>query len=511
MSETPVSIGIAQRHIVVAGLAPRHVVPMKLFVLNTLYKHKLEKQGSKFVRVPDKPYASANANATVWRFHKNSLEAVKEHLRSRGIAFTESHVPMPRAAKVRMIKNTEKVPYENQPIVIDYLTGEKPVSKLVELQTGKGKTFSTLYSILGKEMRTGIIVSKMYLSIWMDDIPKTIKINKSLRELMVVKSSKDLNNLIAYSGTKEYERNTKIICFTTGVMNAYCKAFKENYRSDEYDCPPWELFDRLGIGIKVVDEVHKNFHQNFMMDLWLDYQQSINLSATMDSSDDEQNRYYQLAFPKNERCPHIPYDKFIEVVDYRYYLGTNVKINTKQRGMGTYSHVQFEESVMRVSRYVMAYMNIICEVAKTEFFDIRDPEEKLLILCSTKKFAKMLQVYMQKRYPNEKVGTYLQEDSYDVLEKYSISISTVMSAGTGVDIPGLRTNIMTQALGSKQSNEQCLGRTRKFLTKPKEHRPRFVFLTCQDIAKHKEYAMRKHDYFSDKSFCINVYNSGYRI
>lgn len=511
MDDKPMVIGVAQRHLVLAGLEPRHIRPLKLFVLFNLYKHKLEKQGNKFVRVPDKPYATANGVGTIWRFHKNSLPDLREFLTSRGIKFTEKPIRKPRAAKIRLIKNTDKTPYENQPIVIDYLTGEKPVSKLVELQTGKGKTFSTLYSLLNWELRTAIIVPKMYLGIWVEDIPKNFKINKSNRELLVVNTSKDLRNLIAYSGTKEYEKNTKFVCFTTGVMNAYCKAFKDTYQSDEYDCPPWELFHRLGIGIKIVDEVHKNFHQNFMLDIWLDVQQCINLSATMESSDQEQNRYYELAFPKEERCPPIPYDKFIEVVDFRYFLGINTKINSKQRGMGTYSHVQFEESVMKNKGFLENYLNVITACADMEFFRIKDPGEKLLILCSTKKFAKILKDHMAKKYPNEKVGTYLQEDSYDVLAEYTISISTVMSAGTGVDIPKLRTNIMTQALGSKQSNEQCLGRTRKFLDKPPEHRPRFVFLTCADIPKHREYAGRKHEYFEDKSYCITVQESGYKI
>lgn len=508
MSAKPkgVALGIAVRHIVLAGLPASKIVPMKLFVLAHLYKFRLEKEGRGFKKVPDKPYAIADKTGTIWRFHKNSLSLVESFLNKERIDYTRHEVPIPRAAEVRFFKGNNQEPYENQPIVIDYLSGESPVSKLVELQTGKGKTFSTLYTLRNWNLRTAIIVPKMYLGIWETDVPITYKIDQSKREMMVVRTKTDLKNLIAYSATKEYKKNTKIVLFTTHVMAGYCQEFKDDYRSEEFACPPWELFDRLEIGIKIVDEVHKNFHMNYILDLWLDYQQSINLSATMDSSDTEQNKFYQLAFPKQERCPHIPYDKFIEVVDYRYYLGPQTKINSKQRGMGTYSHVAFEDSVMKNARYLKSYLTMLERVAEKEYFNGRDEGEKLLILCSTKLMARHIADHFKRRYPAEKVGTYLQEDNYDVLMEYTISVSTVMSAGTGVDIKGLFTNIMTQALGSRQSNEQCLGRTRKFNSKP-DHRPRFVFLTCNDIPKHREYAARKKDYFADKAYSIITVDS----
>jgi hypothetical protein len=84
-----------------------------------------------------------------------------------------------------------------------------------------------------------------------------------------------------------------------------------------------------------------------------------------------------------------------------------------------------------------------------------------------------------------------------VLERSDIGVSTVLSAGTAVDIKNLRYNLMTTAIDSQQSNEQTLGRTRLLKDWP-DITPRFRYFVCSSIEKHMLYHRNKLDYFKGK-------------
>jgi len=108
------------------------------------------------------------------------------------------------------------------------------------------------------------------------------------------------------------------------------------------------------------------------------------------------------------------------------------------------------------------------------------------------------------------VRKYTQEDPKSTLYEAEVTVSTLMSAGTGVDIPGLRTGIMTVAVGSKQKSSQALGRLRRLKDYP-DTTPTFVYFVCANIKQHMDYHRKKLENFEDKTLSQRTMNSGFSL
>jgi hypothetical protein len=85
------------------------------------------------------------------------------------------------------------------------------------------------------------------------------------------------------------------------------------------------------------------------------------------------------------------------------------------------------------------------------------------------------------------VRRYVGEDPYDNLMNATVCVSTLGSAGTGHDIPGLITVIMTHSLRARKKNIQGPGRLREKEGVDME----FEYFTCKDIPKQMEYHIAK--------------------
>jgi len=108
-----------------------------------------------------------------------------------------------------------------------------------------------------------------------------------------------------------------------------------------------------------------------------------------------------------------------------------------------------------------------------------------------------VQKYLQKKFPTLVIGRYVSGDKMSVFEESDIIISTVLSAGTAVDIKNLRVGLMTTAINSQQSNEQTLGRTRRLKDWP-DVTPEFLYFVSTSIDKHVRYHEAKVSAFSGK-------------
>jgi superfamily II DNA or RNA helicase len=96
----------------------------------------------------------------------------------------------------------------------------------------------------------------------------------------------------------------------------------------------------------------------------------------------------------------------------------------------------------------------------------------------------------------------VEEDPYENLMQADVSVSTLLSAGTGVDIPMLTTVILTTSISSSQSNIQGFGRLRNIPNK----KLRFVYFVCSDFPKQLEYHEKKKDMLSRMALGYNSWN-----
>jgi hypothetical protein len=141
---------------------------------------------------------------------------------------------------------------------------------------------------------------------------------------------------------------------------------------------------------------------------------------------------------------------------------------------------------------------MILELLNGEYYAVREVGQKAIVFAATVEFCTILAEAIRCRWPSLTVGRYVAEDDYEVLHGNDVVVSTVLSAGTGVDIDGLVYALMTTSLDSSQSNEQVMGRLRRLKRWPNTT-PVFGYLYTGYIDKQFKYHQNKLQYFKGKA------------
>jgi ERCC4-related helicase len=115
--------------------------------------------------------------------------------------------------------------------------------------------------------------------------------------------------------------------------------------------------------------------------------------------------------------------------------------------------------------------------------------------------------YLKKKYPQLDVRRYCEDDPYEDVIEPDIRVTTILSAGTALDIPQLITVIMTNSVNSPVANLQTLGRLREL----KDREVCFYYLFCEEIKKHVEYHHARKDLFYDRVENIKELRAPYSV
>lgn len=463
-----------------------------------MVKWELIKQGRSWSKQPKETYAAAIKNRREFRFHINTwpdfqtLLKLYNYPESNLQLVFHSHDKSQYTAVPFKVKNM-KTPRENQPGIISYVVEDDLPNKMVTLQTGKGKTFISQYCAWLIGLRTSVTMKGGYIERWASDLEETFDFERG--QLLVIRGGNAMASVQEQALAGELDAH--VLLFTLGTWDKYLKNYEEtNGKSTQYPIAPGELFPKLGIGFAVNDEAHQMFHQVFRQLLYMHVYKSLALSATMESSDDFNNRMYAVAYPVDMRNDGGGYDAFIRCVAMVYQL-QNPKAVRYKGPQGGYSHNAFEESLMSKKDYFPNYLKMVSFVVNNRYIKVREPGQKMLIFCASIKLCTLLVDRLQREHPDLKVRRYCEDDDYDNLLDADISVSTILSAGTAVDIPNLRITFCTTAINSRQSNEQALGRTRRLKDWPQVV-PEFLYLVSTSVEKHVEYHNNKKEFFKGK-------------
>lgn len=466
---------------------------------------------NRFVRVMLRVFAASTADRSEFRFQKSQLEDLLRHLNFHGFTSAEIEINVREVlpgvpADMRMHKHILLRDY--QVPIVEFLVFPAPV-KVVTLQTGKGKTLCALKACAEIGKRTFLVIKGMYVEKWVSDVREAYQLKAG--ELIVVRGSAQLKDLMALAEAGELD--CKFIICTNKTLYNYLEdyeKFKKDITTLGFPFMPEEFFEKLGVGVRLIDEVHQDFHLNFRLDLYTNVETTINLSATLESDDPFMNRMYEVAFPMKSRFQGAVYDKYIAVKALVYTMNNPNKIRWKAKGRGSYSHIMFEESLMKDKALLARYLEMITIVVENSYIVKREDGQKMLIFAASVQLCGIIAEHLASKWPSLAINRYVSEDNYEVLLSSDIAVSTLKSAGTAVDIPGLMICLMTDALGSKQGNSQALGRLRVLKDWP-GITPEFLYLVCRDIPKHIEYHERKVENFSDKVLSHKTLTMNYRL
>lgn len=366
-------------------------------------------------------------------------------------------------------------------------------------------TFLALYALrlLGK--RTAIILKGGYIDKWIGDIEGAYGAEKG--SLMVIRGIPQLRAALEMARLGAFKARVVVISHKT--MQMYLQYYEQHGVDEFIPVAPMDFYKHLGVGVRLIDEVHQEFHCNFRQDLYTHVPLTVSLSATLESDQKFYEDMYRILWPAGTWAPEMEYDKFIAVKALWYRIRDVSKFRWLNF-MRQYSHTELEKSILKNPAALTAYCDMIIDITRLAFIEKMEKGQKMIIYVATVSLATILADQLAAIHPNLLINRYVSEDEYDDLVGADIAVTTLQSAGTGVDIPNLRINLMTTALSSKQSNIQVLGRTRRLKDWP-DVTPEFYFLSARDIDKHVQYAKQKKEKLDGKVLSFQELGTNYVI
>lgn len=409
----------------------------------------------------------------------------------------------PKERKLKIVSITEIEPANATCISVDH-PSELYVAKDF-IVTHNTKTALAAGALLAK--RTAIVVLARFVNKWIDDVNENYSPKPG--QLIICKGFTQIKHLLqAWSlGTiKEFD----VIIFSSSGIQDYIRHYEatRGVGDPEWLIPPQQLFPHLGIGYRIIDEVHMFFHLNFKMDLYSHLQKGVYLSATLESADPFTTRMYNLAYPMSTRMNGGAYIKYAKVSNIEYRLVHWDRVKCKRNG--NYNHIVYEEWIMKKDKVLQNYLDMIYNIVKQEYLDKKVDKQKCLIFAASIEMCIKIRDYLKARIKDLVIGKYTAEDPYTDLINNDITVSTLGSSGTAVDIPDLAMCLMTTAVSEVKANLQALGRLR-MLAKYPDLNPHFIYLTCLDITKHKDYDKAKRDLFLPRVVSLKSYPYGKSI
>lgn len=462
---------------------------INIFIKPFIQYGMVRQPGGRFQYMAVKAFAASNKTRTEFRLHINALDDFYRLLSNKQITkdlYQLEEYQIPVYEKLDLdIKEGWKLKDYQEPVV-SYLKQDNNRSLFVPLQTGKGKTICALWAISELNMRTIIIVKPGYIEKWVEDITKTLQ--ASIEDIVCVQGTKQLQALLELAENDLLDQ--KFIIISNRTMQLWIKSYEQfgdETKELGFAFTPDLLYEKVKAGIRLIDEVHQDFHLNFKLDLYTNVDRTMSLSATLMSHDPFMERMYEVVHPTNTRYDSGPLDRYIESHAILYRLDDSTRVRTTEYGSNNYSHMAFEKSILKNPYLKERYWKLIDSYIEKYYINTKKDKEKLAIFASTIDMCTFITNKVKYKYHYLDVRRYVEDDPYENLIDSDIRITTILSGGTAHDIPNLKTTILTIAIDSLQSNVQTLGRLRRL----ENSVPIFIYFTCLDIPKHVEYHNRK--------------------
>ena len=378
-----------------------------------------------------------------------------------------------------------------------HVAGKSQLS--VNLNTGKGKTYLAISTIVFSGIKTMIIMySENLIQQWKNEILKYTNLNQ--KQVCVIEGSGSIHRLMAKN-----DNNAVIYLVTHGTLKSYG------------DRNGWskvgELFEYLKIGIKIFDEAHQNFENMMMIDYYTNVYRTYYLTATSLRSSDDENRVYQLSF---KNVPSI--DLFNQDED-PHTVYTAIKFHSKptaieksecknQYGLDRNKYTNYLADKPIFYKVLTILMNIILKRTADG--------GKCLIYIGTNYAIEKVYLWLVRNYAElyNDIGilsTLVDEEHRRSAVDKRIILATTKSAGAGLDIKGLKlTVVLAEPFKSEILARQTLGRTRdkdteyielvdvgfpqcsKYYTQKKHIFLKYA-LSCREIFMKPEYIESKYE------------------
>lgn len=361
-------------------------------------------------------------------------------------------------------------------------------------------TLCSLAALARKGVRCVVMVPPKYFGIWIKALKETYKgYEDSMEKWMTVSGSAELQKLIDRGIENDLEGVDVIV-----ISNITYRSYIDNYEKYGskitelgFNCPPPRFHEAIAAGMQINDEIQEDPGLVFRIDMYTNISLQVYLSATPFTGNAYVTKMIDKMLPAETmvRLPNL--DVYINVMCLRYCEPSIKPKDYLTPFKNTYNHARYETQMMKDRKRLMAYKSMVGNITKGVFVNDQLPNQKLLLLCATVAFIDEIVNYLKERFPDLQINGHYSGSPFERLQKNDITVSTIKSSGTGVDIHNLREVGLLQATDSKKDNIQILGRLRKLKDYP-DVVPRLTFLACETIPHSMRYAQNKRDHFDGR-------------
>lgn len=360
-------------------------------------------------------------------------------------------------------------------------------------------TFCALSALSSLRTRGVIMLAPKYFGLWIKALRETyVGCEDDPDYFCTVSGSAELKKLI--DDALDGNITAKIIMISNITYRTYIEAYEKfGERMTEFGwaVPPPRFHELIGAELQINDEFQDDPGLTFRCDIFTNVKKQIYLSATPFTGSDYVTDMIDVMLPEHTQCPLPDYDKYIDVISLYYNDPGVTPKDYLTPFKNTYNHARYEKQMMKQKRRLVKYQANVATIVNGLFVKDKQPKQKMLILCATVDFIMALTKFLSMKFPELKIGSYVSGTPYQKVLEQDITVSTIKSAGTGVDIPNVRETLLLQATDSKKDNIQILGRLRHMKDYP-DHTPRLTYMVCQDIPKHITYAKNKRSHFEGR-------------
>lgn len=332
----------------------------------------------------------------------------------------------------------------------------------VNLPTATGKTVLAVHYIAYFNKKCIILCyRKTVLNQWKKTLVEKTTIDP--KRIKVIDSSAYLHGI--YTGETDVS-NTDIWLVTPAMISAYGESYGWN--------TVMTIFEKCGIGLKIIDEAHRNLATTIRLNAWTSIAKTIYLSADFNQASYEMRRQFFEVF---KNVPVIKLDddvmqnlKHITAVEYRFNSHPEIEEVIKITNGGKknryhwnhYDYTKYEFNKTCITENVMRIISQI--IASDKDFPPGGGYYKILVLTNMIKVVDDLYSIIYSMNTGRTVGRYhgkMSNEEKQEAFKADIIVSTYQSFSIGVDVtvPNFRHVISMCPVDNITAN-QAAGRNR---------------------------------------------------
>jgi hypothetical protein len=395
--------------------------------------------------MPDKRYYRFNYEKQITTIPASFYKQLTEYLTSEGVEFIEQAASTYKTGNISVKMNPKFTDQEHQVEPIKYLSESKDPRRGLQLQTGKGKTYSATKAAINIGGAFMVVVSGL-VSQWVESIAEQ---TDGGEDIWVIQGYKSLDALFK-CGAKP-----PIFVASLETLRSYIKG-KGNYEG----MPKYhEFLEQFGITTKIVDEAHLNLHATAMIDQAGNIPHNIYLTATFGTANSSLKAIFNTFFPNQMRYGADEYDRYVDVFFYGHNGCIPEKICVKGRG---YSHSEYEKHLLKHNKIKTHwYEHVFIPIVNNHYINSElNGKMKLLIFCRTIDMVQDVTDKCTMEWPHLDCRPFTGADPDINLVEADVIVSTHKSAGTGNDIKNLYCAFNTVSFKAHTTVKQILGRLR---------------------------------------------------